>query len=690
MEATLTFKAKDQASQALKRVGANIKGLTAPLKNVGSGLANMGRAFKKVTGETGQTASRLRLFAGGLAQTGLGVAGLSLKLVKLAAVAGLAGVSLVKLAATKVLSGLRSLAGGISNIGGALKGLMEKAAGALAKITALGGALAYGFKRVLVDVAAKAEACGLTLANALGGKALGESALKSVRAFSFATGHELEEVTKAFAALAEGGIKPTENHLKALADMAAKKNKTLAETGEAFRQALKGDAGALKDWGVESEARGKYMLYQYRDQAGQLIKLAAKINDPKGLSKVLSRIAQDKAGGADDQRAKSFGGGLQRLTAVWAEFRTMVMESGPFDYLKSQLAEVLAWVDKLKANGRLDELAAEWGTKLTDGLKAVKEGLINAWEAMQVWGPQIALFVEGIGGMQTVAVALGAVLAGPLVGAIGSVVKAVGVFGKILAFTPIGRLVAIITGVVALLDHFGVLDPLLDNIKKGFAFFADAVGPALTGLLDTLGDALGLVGDLLKAAFDWLLPDGWSDWGEVLSSIAGGAVKLLVSGLTGLTNILGGAIKKLREFFGLADKDVKVTASEIEAPKLKRPDGRDAPGGGYHARPDRGAGPGRDRGPSPYQGLGSMGGQDPARRSGAPGPDPLAGKMDVAARHLQDIRGDLSKPQKLNLTVTLKGAVDGATVTGTVATNTPGAKISDSRAQAMGHGGVTS
>lgn len=679
MEATLTLKANDQLSGPLKRIGGNLKSLGAPLKSLAGGFNGIKNAFKGTSDQAGQTGSRLKALGGGLLQLTKGAAGLTLGLARLPLSTARAGAALTRWLGRQTLgrlaSGLKDLSGRAVELGKSLNDLAAKAGASFAKLTALGAAFGYGFKRLFVDLASSVEEQGLRLTNALGGKALGAEALKNVRAFSVATGRDLADATAAFAALAEGGIKPTEAHLKNLADMAAKKNKSLAETGEAFKRALKGDSSALEEWGVKSEAVGKHILYKYKDQAGKMVSLAARADRPEAIAKLLAKVSQDKAAGADQDRARTFQGTLARLTAKWLEFRAMTMDSGPFQFLKYELAGILDWVNRLD----LPKLSKDLGGRLTEALKSVKDGLKSAWEWLSKWGPEGLRFVRNIGGAKTMLAGLAAALSGPVVAALGVALKSVAAFAKALTLTPVGLLVLAGAGLVALMQKAGALEPFIEGLKEGFKGFSEAIGPALTGLLEALGQAFEPIGNALKKTNDNLGPEGWRELGRAIAELTTGVLKTLLEMLTKAVELMG-KLKGAGEVLG--DKLADVTGPNIQ------------------------------RGDDMLQRINSV--QDPAERqrllkeagfyrqqpaaapsSSSPKPAPsdinnpeaITGPLTGS---LADISQKLNQPTPLNLSVTIKGSVDGAAVSASVTTNTPGAKISDSQAQSMGMGGATS
>lgn len=553
MEATLTLKANDQISGSLKQVKANIQGLGSPLKNLGGGFVGLGKALKGTSDQAEQGAGRLKLLGGGIKQLAVGTAGLTSGLGKLALSAGRAGAALTaklgRAALGRVTADLKTLGRAAADVTKSLIGLG-------ARVAALGAGLTYGFKRVFVDLAMDLEEHRQQLANTLGGKTLVDGALQNIRNFSKATGRELKDVTAAFSTLAASGLKPTRDHLDALADMAAKKNLTLAETSEAFKRALKGEENALEEWGVKSKKIGKDMLYQYVDQAGKQVSLRARADNPRALGDLLNHLSGGVAGGAEAQRGDTMRGSLaklsNKLSVGWLEFRALLMDSGPFQFLKDELSGVLKWVEKLEENGSLAALAKEWGEKLTGALKKVKEGLVVGWEWLKKWGPQVRDLISSIGGAKIAAVGLGAVLGGPLIGSIGKVIKSVGALSKALLLTPVGLLITAAVGIGALMHETGALTPFLDGLKEGFGGLKEAIGPALTGLMESLDSLFASMGLSLRDVNGNINPEGWRELGKAVAEFTNGTLAALIKMLTELVKLLTTVGEGLGKLAGLA------------------------------------------------------------------------------------------------------------------------------------------
>ena len=449
--------------------------------------------------------------------------------------------------------GLGALGRQSARLGQDFSKLARTTVATFAKVTASAGALGYGFKRVFVDVAAQAEETGRLLNNSLG-REWGEAALKEVRAFSRATGRELGDVAQVYMNLQEAGLKPTERHLASIADLAAKKNKSMAEASADWAKALKGDAKALEDYQVKSLKNSKRFFVEYKDEAGKLVRLNAPLKDAEKMAELMERISQAKAGGADDERAQTFGGQIARLSAIWQEFRLQVMDNGPFAYLKEQLGELTAWVDSQD----LGAVAKEWGGHITEALKAVREGLAAGMGKLKEWAPRALALGKSLGGLKTAAAALGVVIGGPLIKALGSFARSFALLGRTLFLTPVGILVGLGIALAAIAKEVGILDPLIEGLREGFKGFSEAITPSLTALMESLAESFGLASGNLKDIKGSMDPEYWKEMGVAIAELTTGALKGLIDTIT----MLHGKLRSVAGFAASVKTGMDVIALE--------------------------------------------------------------------------------------------------------------------------------
>ena len=571
-----------------------------------------------------------------------------------------------------ILKPLRELSRGFSALGrqsaqvlGNISRLAKTTAATFAKVAAMAGAVGYGFKKVFVDVGAQAEEVGRQLNNSLG-KEWGATALKEVRAFARASGRELGDLAQVYTNLNEAGLKPTGKHLEYIANLAAKKNKTMAEASADWAKALKGEAKALEDYQVKTYKSGTKLFVEYKTAAGELVREHGILKNAEDMARLMEKISQAKAGGAEAERQETFGGQVQRLAAVWQEFRLQVMDSGPWQYLKSQLAELLAWID----GQDLTALAKEWGGYITEALKAVSEGLKGLFKALKDGAPKALAIGKALGGLKTVAAALGVVLGAPLLRPLGGLIKSIGLLGRTLAFTPVGILTTLGIALVAIAQKAGILEPLMEGLSKGFEGFSQVLSPAVNDIIKTLAESFGLAADNLKD----MGPEFWRDLGEAIATKATGALREFLEVIGEVLK----AIKTVSEFTAKVvsgqDKkvmdpyyDFKLRNQKVLNERIKRA-GKDNPESVAIARKQ-------------FETRNAM--LDMARDNQS-----KFGDNEAIIKSLDALKKAIKEDEKwLNIDLNLRGQVDGANVAA-VAT-VKGKGISGETQSRMGFGGVT-
>lgn len=194
------------------------------------------------------------------------------------------------------------------------------------------------------------------------------------------------------------------------------------------------------------------------------------------------------------------------------------------------------------------------------GVQRLADGLRRVWEVGQ------RLF-DSLGGWPTALAAVAAVMAGPLLGAIGGLISAVVTLGAAIGFTPVGWILAGLAAIAAV----AVL--IWKNFDKIKAVLAPAFAPALPALRElgvqlkrlwgilapVLLPALKLFGAYLGGRFVQLIQHlgrGFTFWVEVLGKVVG----LLVD-LAGWAGTAGAAIA---EAFTTAWEKVKPIADVLE------------------------------------------------------------------------------------------------------------------------------
>lgn len=273
-----------------------------------------------------------------------------------------------------------------SNVGGA--------AGSLARQGAVAGAVGgYFIKTQLLDTAAQFEDLEAVLRVVEGSSEKAKIAMQWTSDFAAKTPYELAEVTDAYKQLRAYGLDPTTGLLQDLGDTSAAMNKPILQAVEAIADAITGENERLKEFGIRASKAGGQISYEYTDKAGKQQTATVDANNRKQIESTLRTIWNEKFSGAMDERSRTWTGMISNLSDQWARFTNMVMAAGLFDWMKTKLGGLLAKIDAMAANGALQKLATDWGTKFKEFAQGVWQvgsaihsattkiaGMVGGWE----------------------------------------------------------------------------------------------------------------------------------------------------------------------------------------------------------------------------------------------------------------------------------------------------------------------
>ena len=263
---------------------------------------------------------------------------------------------------------------GIGRAGQALKRMAKFATLAAGAVTALG----YGVSRAmgpLVRTAAQFERYRIQLEALEGGSAKAESAMAWVSKFARQTPFELDGVMQAFVKLRAFGMDPMDGSLQAIADQTAKLG--------GGQQELEGIILALGQAWTKQKLQGEEIL-QLMERSVPVFDLLEKATgrsaaELRNLSsegrlgrKAIQLLMQEmgkQSQGAAQAQMQSFNGQVANLGDSWMRIKLMIMQAGPFDFLKQQMAEVSVWLERLRQNGELAASMRQIGGALNRGLK---------------------------------------------------------------------------------------------------------------------------------------------------------------------------------------------------------------------------------------------------------------------------------------------------------------------------------
>ena len=380
------------------------------------------------------------------------------------------------------VSGASVLAGALGNVAGRARDAAGAVAGLSARmaIGAAGGA--YLFNQQFVRGAADFERYRLTLETVMGSAEAAQQRLAELSAFAQRTPFAVGEVVRAGVALQTLGIRgaAADDALKAAGDAASVFGTSLNDAMTAMAAAGRGEMDPIERFGVQARTEGNKIVMTW-EEAGKQMRATIDKNNRAAIVAATARAWRGIAGGGMDRLADSWDGMLSNLGDAWSNFARLIAESGPFEFLKQQLRDILAWIERMRTEGRLDEWAQQIGAGITRAFEAIRQFVVGTEEVPGVLARLEGIFarvssvlspvIERFGGLETLLVAMGVLLGGPLIAALVSLAGAMTTLGVVLALTPAGWFAMAAAGMAAL----------------GIAIYQNWDG--ITALFGRLGDA---------------------------------------------------------------------------------------------------------------------------------------------------------------------------------------------------------
>ena len=318
-----------------------------------------------------------------------------------------------------------------------------------------------------------------------------------IQDFAAKTPYQLSEVTDAFARLKATGLEPTDGLLRTLGDAAAiTSGKGIVDAVEMISDAVRGENERLKAFYIKARKVGDEFVYSY-EKDGKKFEVRAK-NNAMSIQKALAAALSHKSDGAMQKLSKTWDGMRSNLQDTFAKVQLSIGNSGFFGFMKGQLKRFMDLIGVMEKNGEL----AKWSKEVSDGLtalvKPISNFLLGYEQVNKVTGekknipglfqklPEILKdikdflvtsgdVVESIGGWKTVAIAVGAILAGPFL------VSLMTLGGAILSLgAPILVAIAGIAALAGLLiGNWDVVGPYFEDmwqsVKNVFVNFGEWV-----------------------------------------------------------------------------------------------------------------------------------------------------------------------------------------------------------------------
>lgn len=247
-------------------------------------------------------------------------------------------------------------------------------------------------------------------------------------------------------------------------------------------------------------------------------------------------------------KAATFNDTLDRLkTILQGVGNTIAVNLLPM--LQSAADATKDWI--LQNRDLIGQKVAEWVEKLKENWPAIKQGALDAWDAIKKFGQYIQDSVEWIGGWANALKLVGIVMAGPLVAALASLTSAIVTLGVALLTTPVGWFigaVVLIGGAVAGLAY--LIYSKWDGITKFFTDLFDGIVAAFGGFWDAMVRDLSKMNPLplVKAAWDGVATY-FSDLWKGITDSFNAAIGPILDGITSIKGKISGAFDGVSSWF---------------------------------------------------------------------------------------------------------------------------------------------
>jgi hypothetical protein len=418
------------------------------------------------------------------------------------------------------LTGAGVLAGQLGNVAGRARDAAGAVAGLSAKLAIGAAGGAYLFNQQFVRGAAESETfrtrlIGLTGSVQAGGQRFNELSATAER-LKFPT----SQVMEAGLALEAINIRGTaaDRTLKAAADASVAFGVSLDRVMGSLASASRGEMDPVEAFGIRSRTQGNRIIMQWEEQ-GRQMRATVNKNNPAAIAAVVTRAWEGRHGGAAEAASDDWDVMLRQIGSAWENFKSTVMAAGPFEFLKQQLRDVLAWIERMKTEGRLDQWARDIGTSITRAFTAIRnfvvgtedtpgafERLSNIFERVsKVLGPIVRYF----GGLETFLAAIALTLGSGLLVSLGLLGKAMISLSAALLLTPVGWFVAAAAFFTALgylvYENWDGIVAVWDKIRAAFRAFFDS---------EQMQEAKRIFGSL----GDFII-DAWNGVGQVFTNI---------------------------------------------------------------------------------------------------------------------------------------------------------------------------
>ena len=319
----------------------------------------------------------------------------------------------------------------------------------------------------VIETTAQFETYQATLETIEGSADKAKQSLDWISQFAKTTPYDVAQVTEAFVRLKAYGIDPiADDALRTLGDTASAMGKPLMQAVEALADAQTGEFERLKEFGIRAKQQGDQVTFSWTKNGEELTRTVKK--NATDIRSFLLDTMGDRFTGAMDRQSRTWNGMMSNLGDTWTAFQRRIGEAGLFDRVKDKLQGLLDTINRLDAEGKLDQWAS--------AISSVLEWMVDVFAAVATRiGENITFLIDNFDTLKPILIAVGVALGALFVWA----------FPVVSAFIAIGLAV----------------DDLLAYLQGGESVIGDFI-EWCKKLPDTLMEAAGAFGTWLSN-IDW-------------------------------------------------------------------------------------------------------------------------------------------------------------------------------------------
>lgn len=420
------------------------------------------------------------------------------------------------------VAGVPRLTASFSNLGEAIGGVgaaAMRSARRVGVLLGIAGGAAFVFQRQFIGTADTFERLELSLTAMEGSAEKAQKSMAFIKRLAKETPFDVQSVANAFRTMRNVGMDPVAGSLQAVLDQTAKVGGTAADlegvamaVSQMFSAQKVGGQDVLQllnrqipVWGLLQRAYER--LHKGHTVTVKQLKKASEQGElgPEWVGHLVEQMGIESRG-ASKLMMSTWSGMVSNLSDTWEDFKLKVMDSGPMKLLKQQLADVLALLNRMGEDGRLQMWANRFGAVIVRVFKWLDQNGPRIWDQLVAgattvfrWADRLATIVGGWGNLLTIGVV--GYVTGPLIGAVAQLGIALAALNLSLAGTPVGLLLMgaglAVAGVWAMSKH---LPKEPDELLGGRPIkgMTDAFGNPIVSARELAAQDQGWLGELNK------------------------------------------------------------------------------------------------------------------------------------------------------------------------------------------------